>query len=97
MSIKFDKFEFSDPIKLNEWRSPKRPGIYVILKDNYSVPSNGLIPVLFGENENIDSLSDMPLSNLNIKLEEIYISTYLMHKANKMKRMEVVERLKQII
>jgi len=53
MTMTFDKYEFSKPVKITKWEPPESRGLYVILKpDLSSSPPLPLKPIYFGQTGN---------------------------------------------
>ena len=102
MSISFDGREFSEPVKLNEWKAPYRPGVYAVLIHPDDDKNNCFKPIYFGETENIsDTQYFLDLSEFNgwlqkaKSLDNLFISSYLMHKSTSDKRIILKSRLSE--
>jgi len=100
MSIIFDGIEFSEPVKLTEWISPYRPGIFVVFISVEGETKLNLKPVYFGEAENISD-SEFFIHHGEFKnwlqfaksYENIFIASYLMHSSSQNHRYKLVQKL----
>jgi len=52
MTLTFDKYEFSKPVKIIKWEPPESRGLYVILKPDLSSSLLFLKPIYFGQTGN---------------------------------------------
>lgn len=52
MNMTFDKYEFSEPVKITKWEPPESRGLYVILKPDLSSSPLPLKPIYFGQTGN---------------------------------------------
>ena len=52
MNMIFDKYEFSEPVKISKWEPPESRGLYAILKTDIHAERLPFKAIYFGQTEN---------------------------------------------
>ena len=55
--IYFANYQFSEPERIDDWRTEERAGIYVILIKDHKAKSQSYKAIYFGESENLSDSS----------------------------------------